>query len=110
MLPKLTHLQFLVLYLLAHQPDGMLAGDLRHRLQARGESRRGPAFYQMMRRMESEGLITAVQIPYHTLAWVTVFRTRYTLTPAGMEASQEVVRFYCQILSPTDHQPLTTDH
>ena len=54
-LPKLTHLQFVILGLLRDRErcgrslrDGLLAFDIR---------KRGPAFYQMMARLEDSGLV-----------------------------------------------------
>jgi DNA-binding PadR family transcriptional regulator len=54
-LPSLTHLQFLVLGLLrtGDRPGRVV----RHGLSAFGVRRSGPAFYQLMARLEREGLV-----------------------------------------------------
>ena len=49
-LPELTHLQFLILEVVA---DGQVSGrNLREKLAERGVTKTGPAFYQLMSRME----------------------------------------------------------
>ena len=53
-LPRLTHLQFLVLDILVQESDGLSATQLRKMLEHYGESRQGPKFYQLMRRLEIE--------------------------------------------------------
>ena len=54
-LPSLTHLQFLVLGILADRDAAGRA--VRAELAAFGIRRSGPAFYQMMSRLESAGLV-----------------------------------------------------
>src|SRR5258705_12004435 len=54
-LPTLTHLQFIVIgALLADEQSGK---DLRIELKRHGVRRTGPAFYQMMARLEDSGWI-----------------------------------------------------
>jgi len=54
-LPRLSHLQFLVL---GHLLAGPAAGrEVRRRLQDFGIRKSGPAFYQLMVRMEDGGLV-----------------------------------------------------
>ncbi len=54
-LPRLSHLQFLVLgQLLGSSVSGM---EIRRRLEAFGAKQSGPAFYQLMARMEDAGLV-----------------------------------------------------
>ena len=54
-IPKLSHLQFLVLgFLISGTTRGK---ELRKALLGVGEDRSGPAFYQMMARLEDQGLI-----------------------------------------------------
>jgi len=55
MLPVLTHLQFLVLGVLRN--DAQPGRTLRKALAAYGIRRTGPAFYQLMARMEKERLV-----------------------------------------------------
>lgn len=55
-LPKLTHLQFLVISELLR---GVARGrDLRSRLHAAGVRQSGPAFYQMMAALEDAGFVS----------------------------------------------------
>lgn len=55
MLPRLSHLQFLVIAnLLA---DDLAGRDLRARLRGAGVRQSGPAFYQMMAGLEDRGFV-----------------------------------------------------
>jgi len=55
-LPRLTHLQFLVISELLR---GVARGrDLRSRLRAAGVRQSGPAFYQMMAGLEDAGFVS----------------------------------------------------
>ena len=55
-LPRLTHLQFLVISELLH---GVTHDrDLRSRLRAAGVRQSGPAFYQMMAGLEDAGFVS----------------------------------------------------
>ena len=54
-LPPLTHLQFLVLGILR---EGLqLGSQVREELAAHGVDKSGPAFYQLMARLEDGGLV-----------------------------------------------------
>ncbi len=54
-LPKLSHLQFTVLGQLLGSPAS--GRDIRSRLRTFGANKSGPAFYQLMARMEDAGLV-----------------------------------------------------
>ena len=54
-IPEITHLQFLVLGML--RSDARLGREIRRDLARHGARRSGPAFYQMMARLEDAGLI-----------------------------------------------------
>jgi DNA-binding PadR family transcriptional regulator len=54
-LPELTHLQFLILEVVA---DAQVSGrNLREKLAELGVTKTGPAFYQLMARMEDAGYV-----------------------------------------------------
>ncbi|MFN0131996.1 MAG: hypothetical protein ACKVW3_05630 [Phycisphaerales bacterium] len=56
-MPKLTHLQFLVLEILLTGPTEKAGKDVRAHLAANKVRKTGPAFYQLMSRMEDAGLV-----------------------------------------------------
>ena len=93
-LPQLTHLQFLVLGLLrrGEQPGRVV----RDALAARGVKRTLPAFYQLMARLERDGLIEGwyEQITVRDQA---VTERRYRLKPAGKRLWTEARDFYSEI-------------
>jgi DNA-binding PadR family transcriptional regulator len=90
-LPDLTHLQFLVL--------GVLRGDqqpgrvVRDALAGYGIRRTGPAFYQLMARLEKDRLIDGwyEQI---TVGDQAVTERRYRITPDGKKRWNEARAFY----------------
>ncbi len=93
-LPRLTHLQFLVLGLLR---DGDTPGRLlRDALAARGVRRTSPAFYQLMARLERDGLVDGwyEQITVRDQA---VTERRYKLRPHGAKLWTEARDFYADV-------------
>ena len=90
-LPDLTHLQFLIL--------GVLRGDeqpgrvLRDALAGYGIRRTGPAFYQLMARLEKDGLVDGwyEQI---TVGDQAVTERRYRITADGNKQWNEARAFY----------------
>jgi len=90
-LPALTHLQFLVL--------GVLRGEeqpgrtLRDALSGYGIRRTGPAFYQLMARLEKDGLVDGwyEQI---TVGDQAVTERRYRITPDGKKRWNDARAFY----------------
>ena len=93
-LPQLTHLQFLVLGLLrrGEQPGRVV----RDALAAHGVKRSSPAFYQLMARLERDGLIEGwyEQITVRDQA---VTERRYKLRPAGARLWTQARDFYSEI-------------
>lgn len=90
-LPRLTHLQFLVLGQLR---DGEQPGRaIRETLTRHGVGRTAPAFYQLMARLERDGLIDGryEQIEVNGQA---VTERRYTLRPHGRALWTEARDFY----------------
>ena len=94
-IPDITHLQFLVL--------GMLrAGDrpgrsLRRGLARHGLARTGPAFYQMMARLEEAKLVDG-WYAQRVVAGQMIKERHYRITPAGRRAWREAQAFYRQLL------------
>jgi|SRR5215204_252380 len=90
-IPEITHLQFLVLGILR---GGERPGRLIRRTLARhGVSRTGPAFYQMMARLEDAGLVGG-EYDQKVVEGQIIKERRYTLTPAGEAAWTSTRTFY----------------
>src|SRR5690349_8976611 len=90
-IPEITHLQFLVLAVLR---GGERAGRvIRRQLARHGVSRTGPAFYQMMARLEDAGLVTG-EYDQKVVAGQIIKERRYMLTPAGEAAWTATRAFY----------------
>jgi DNA-binding PadR family transcriptional regulator len=93
-LPRLTHLQFLVLGLLRNgeQPGRLV----RETLARHGAKRSAPAFYQLMARLERDGLVEGwyEQI---TVGGQGVTERRYRIRPIGTQLWTEARDFYAAI-------------
>jgi DNA-binding PadR family transcriptional regulator len=90
-LPAITHLQFLVLgVLLAGEQPGRAIRDT---IAAYGVRRSAPAFYQMMARLERDGLIDGwyEQI---TVGDQAVTERRYKIKPPGSKLWSQTRAFY----------------
>lgn len=90
-LPELTHLQFLVLGVL--RADGQPGRAVRDALAGYGIRRTGPAFYQLMARLEKDGLVDGwyEQISVGDQA---VTERRYRITADGKKRWNEARAFY----------------
>ena len=98
-IPKITHLQFLVLGQLRGQ---QLAGRvLREALAAHGVRRSAPAFYQLMARLERDRLVDGwyEQVSAGDQA---VTERRYRLRPAGARLWAEARDFYSTLIAQAD--------
>lgn len=90
-IPEITHLQFLVL--------GMLRGEeragryIRRALSRHGVRRSGPAFYQMMARLEDAGLV-AGEYDQKIVDGQIIKERRYTLRANGDAAWLATRAFY----------------
>lgn len=94
-IPEITHLQFLVLALLR---DGARPGRAVRRLLARhGVRRTGPAFYQMMARLEDAGLVDG-EYEQKVVAGQIIKERRYTLTVRGEAAWAATRKFYSEAI------------
>lgn len=79
-MPDITHLQFLVLGLLRQAPR--LGRELRAELARHGVRRSGPAFYQMMARLEDAGLV-AGEYDQKIVSGQIIKERRYEITAPG---------------------------
>jgi DNA-binding PadR family transcriptional regulator len=94
-IPEITHLQFLVLGMLR---DGERAGrHIRRALERHGVSRTGPAFYQMMARLEDAGLV-AGEYGQKVVDGQIIKERRYTLTASGDAAWTATRAFYSEAI------------
>jgi DNA-binding PadR family transcriptional regulator len=90
-LPSLTHLQFLVMDCLGSEElNGRL---LRERLSDEGTELSGPAFYQMMSRLEESKLVKG-WYTQKTLEGQVIRERHYQLTGDGVRAYRATLRFY----------------
>ena len=94
-IPEITHLQFLVLGMLhdAERPGRYL----RRALARHGVRRTGPAFYQMMARLEDAGLVDGAYDQKIVDAQIIKER-RYALTAAGAAAWASTRAFYSEAI------------
>lgn len=89
-LPRVTHLQFLVLRLLM---GGEMTGkQLREALAAEGEKKGLPAFYQLMSRLEEDGLVEG-EYREVVVAGQRIRERNYWITGEGQVAVDEVRQF-----------------
>src|ERR1041385_2273576 len=95
-LPDITHLQFLVLDALA--ADECAGRDLRALLAAHGVRSSGPAFYQMMGRLEEAGLAEG-RYEQKMVGGQNLKERRYKLTRRGARACDETRQFYLDQMS-----------
>jgi DNA-binding PadR family transcriptional regulator len=94
-IPDVTHLQFLVLGLLrGGERPGRL---LRRALAKHGVQRTGPAFYQMMARLEDAGLV-AGEYDQKVVDGQIIKERRYALTPRGTAAWTATRAFYRDVI------------
>lgn len=74
-------------------PSGISATTLREALKEFGEDREGPKFYQMMRRLEQNGLVESWQRQFD-VGGGEVARTYYRATKPGRVAWKVTIEFY----------------
>ena len=94
-IPQLSHLQFLVVGTL--RGKRMPGRTIRERLRSFGVSKSGPAFYQLMARLEDAGLVEGT---YHQqIVDSQIIRERhYTLTAKGVRAWDASRDFYLEAI------------
>jgi DNA-binding PadR family transcriptional regulator len=90
-LPPLSHLQFLALgVILSNDEPGRVIRDV---VADYGVRRTGAAFYQLMARLERDGLIEGCYEPV-IVGDQTVRERRYRITAAGSRAWKQTRSFY----------------
>ena len=90
-IPAITHLQFLVLGMLRGAPRH--GRHLRRELTRHGVRRTGPAFYQLMARLEDAEFVTG-EYDQKIVDGQIIKERRYRLTPAGAAAWNSTRDFY----------------
>jgi len=90
-LPDVTHLQWLVLGTLL---DADEAGyRIRQELAKHGVNKSGPGFYQLMARLEADGMVKG-RYEYSMIDNQPIKERWYKLTGAGRRAWQSTSEFY----------------
>jgi hypothetical protein len=90
-LPKLTHLQFLVVTEIL---GGAVRGrDVRTKLKSAGVRQSGPAFYQMMATLEDAQLV-AGWYEQQTIDGQIIRERHYKVLASGRKAAEESRNFY----------------
>jgi DNA-binding PadR family transcriptional regulator len=98
-IPDITHLQFLVLGMLRGSPR--LGREVRRALARHGVRRTGPAFYQLMARLEDAGLVGG-EYDQKVVDGQIIKERRYTLTPPGAAAWSATRDFYLSKIAAFD--------
>ena len=90
-LPDITHLQFLVLQILL---DGERSGrEVRQKLAENGVRKSGPAFYQLMARMEDAGYAKG-RYDEQVIDGQMIRERRYEITGPGIRVHADTLHFY----------------
>ena len=90
-LPEITHLQYLVLGTLL---NGDEAGyRIREEMAKQGAKKSGPSFYQLMARLEAEGLVKS-RYEHSMIGTQPIKESWYKLTAAGRRAWETTSEFY----------------
>ncbi len=90
-LPELSHLQFAVLTALG--PSVASGRELRQRLKAAGITKSGPAFYQMMARLE-EGKFVSGWYEQKIVEGQIIKERKYRILGNGADALRATRNFY----------------
>jgi len=93
-LPTLTHLQFLILDIVGGVE--MSGRELREKLRARGVRKTGPAFYQLMARLEDAGFVKG-GYDQKIIDGQIIKERRYRILGAGAKARNETLEFYSAV-------------
>src|SRR6266404_4903821 len=94
-MPTITHLQFLILDALA---DGERSGqEVRDALKTARVRKSGPAFYQLMARLEDAKFVSG-RYEQKTIDGQPIKQRRYKLLAGGLRALAETREFYLERL------------
>ena len=95
-IPRLTHLQFLVVSLLM---KGDASGkDIRASLKREGVRQSGPGFYQMMAALEDNGIVQG-RYEQQIVDSQIIRERHYKVLADGRKSWQECRDFYARLLS-----------
>jgi DNA-binding PadR family transcriptional regulator len=94
-LPRLSHLQFLVVGLLSR--EAMSGHEIRERLREFGVRKSGPAFYQLMARLE-EGDLVRGAYRQEVIEGQIIRERHYRITAGGSRAWEASRRFYVRAI------------
>lgn len=93
-IPKITPLQFFVLSeLFKSEECGLMGHQIRDAMVRDGHQKSLSAFYQLMSRIGSRGLVRANTV-HDTIEGIPVKQNRYFITRVGKELYHEGVEFY----------------
>lgn len=95
-IPNVTHLQFLVLKLLRDNRD-QSGRELRECLKIEGVRKSGPAFYQMMARIEEAKLAKGWYVE-KIVDGQMIRERRYKITSSGTAAHDAAIAFYTRTI------------
>ena len=94
-IPDLSHLQMLVLECLGAQKRS--GRELRQRLAQSGSKKSGPAFYQLMARLEEAGFVEG-EYSQKIVEKQIIKERRYRVTGEGARAARRTRDFYSRWL------------
>jgi DNA-binding PadR family transcriptional regulator len=94
-LPEISHLQFAVLGQLL--PGEQAGRAIRKQLAQLKVRQTSPAFYQMMARLEDDGLVEG-WYDQKVVAGQILRERRYSITETGRKAWREASRFYTETI------------
>jgi len=94
-IPDLSHLQMLVLECLGTQKHS--GRELRQRLAQSGSKKSGPAFYQLMARLEEAGLVEG-EYSQKIVEKQIIKERWYRVTGEGARAARRTLDFYSRWL------------
>ena len=101
-LPRLSHLQFLVLGQILGAPTSGI--EIRKRLAEFGAKKSGPAFYQLMARLEDGGLVEGWY--EQQIIDAQIIRERhYKITRSGSQGWQGSRDFYQKSIAASEGAP-----
>ena len=97
-MPNLSHLQFAMLDVMG--PREISGRDLRSALKSeKGVSKSGPAFYQLMARLEDANFVNG-RYEEKVVEGQRIKERRYLLTADGESARRQAILFYTSNLTP----------
>ncbi len=98
--PKLSHIQFMILTLL--QAEDASGKEIRDALRRSGVRRSGPGFYQIMSRMEDGGFVKGKY--RQEIVDSQIIRERYyEITAVGRRACRDSRDFYLEWIGRLDN-------